>query len=208
MLDPMQIRQAPFLQKGVKGRAKTEAEAFLESAAQTVQQLQDENLSVKAQNLEFADMNTRMSGLIEQLEAERDALAVQLAQARTENEQLRAESDGVREALVSAHRSADATLSEAEQKAAQTLSEAEQKANQIMLLAENEAQQKLEQFESYLRAQIEKLRSADEALRDFRERSSEVLSQIPSGIDENITEAVRNMWIRIKQELDAPRDGE
>ncbi len=81
MLDARQIRDSEFIKNGVKRKAKAEAQQFLERTAGTVEQLQNENAAVRAENIELCERNARLSEMNARLEEEKEQLLQQLSGA-------------------------------------------------------------------------------------------------------------------------------
>ncbi len=82
MLDARQIRDAEFIKNSVKRKAKVEAQQFMERTAGTIEQLQSDNTSVRAENIELTERCARLSEMNEKLTSENDELLKKLSADR------------------------------------------------------------------------------------------------------------------------------
>ena len=172
MLDARQIRDSEFIKNGVKRKARAEAQQFIERTAVTVEQLQNENASVRAENIELAEYNARLTEMNEKLENEKEQLlqklsgAVDVPNKTAESEEISDIAQDGDYASVCAEnseliedntrlREANAALEEEKEQLLQKLAEAEQgstaeplnESEQIIMAAQDKAKLILEKAE-------------------------------------------------------------
>lgn len=187
MLDARQIRDAEFIKNSVKRRAKAEAQQFLERTAGTVEQLQNENASVRAENIELAERCERLKELNEQLTAEKDELLQKLSEAAEAPapvyipEPVKAP-DFTEEA--------ERIIKAAQDKAGLILEQAERDYLVKMNRANAAFTQKTIAFEREFGDNLRKLKTADGELRELKARLVKLLEQMPDGIGENAAEVL------------------
>jgi len=191
MLDARQIRDAEFIKNGVKRKAKAEAQQFLERTATTVEQLQNENAAVRAENIELAERNARLKEMNEKLEAEKDELLQKLTAAEEESipaSQLEPapQPEPVKKPEIAAE--SEHVIRAAQEKAKFILEQAERDYLLKMNRANAAVTQKTIAFEREFGDNLRKLRIADSELRELKTKLVKLLEEMPDGIGENATD--------------------
>jgi len=189
MLDARQIRDAEFVKNGVKRRAKTEAQQFLERTAATVEQLQNENASVRAENIELNERCARLKEMNEKLVAEKDELLQKLSETPVNPTPApQPEPEPMKKLEITEE--AERIIKVAQDKARLILEQAERDYLVKMNRANAAFTQKTIAFEREFGDNLRKLKVADGELRELKTRLMRLLEEMPDGIGENAAEVL------------------
>ncbi|HOP11715.1 MAG TPA: hypothetical protein PK629_09530 [Oscillospiraceae bacterium] len=189
MLDARQIRDAEFIKNGVKRKAKTEAQQFLERTAATVEQLQNENASVRAENIELNERCVRLKEMNEKLVAEKDELLQKLSETpETPTPVSQPEPEPTKKPDITEE--AERIIQVAQDKARLILEQAERDYLVKMNRANAAFTQKTIAFEREFGDNLRKLKAADGELRELKTRLVKLLEEMPDGIGENAAEVL------------------
>ena len=215
MLEPRQIREPEFLKNGIKRRAMPETKQFLQQCADTVEQLLNENSSVRAENVELSENGARMSELLARHESDKNELLARLSEQEQELRDYRAQSEQVSATLLAARKSADEIVAEAERgtqgakdRAAAIMAEADAYALRVreqasrdyataVARADASITQKTMAFENFLSSQFSKWDAADRQLQELKKQISVLGAEMPDGLGGVFSGDAKAVWERI-----------